>query len=144
MFTIFESERVFRPIHPLLCLYSVGDNVAVCVFVCRDAFRAMHYFQVHQVEPGALHQAVKPNVFVHNLRKIGDKFRKGRQVTTVTPIRQAWMQGSHGSQEPRFCVCPRAMFYRRAVVVARVWWQRRTRRRALKKIAAYGVLLLRL
>ncbi|CAM9963484.1 unnamed protein product, partial [Pylaiella littoralis] len=38
-----------------------------------------HVEKVHQVEPVVLHQAVKPKVFVHNLRKIGDKFREGRQ-----------------------------------------------------------------
>lgn len=41
-------------------------------------------FQIHQTKSGsAEQQAIRPRTFSDNLRKIGEKFRRGRQVINL-------------------------------------------------------------
>lgn len=51
-----------------------------------DVSRNLSLSQIHQTKSGAAEQqTIRPRMFSNNLRKIGEKFRRGRQVTNLAP-----------------------------------------------------------
>lgn len=86
-----HTETFSETSHVLLrhsrAFFSIPARV---LYVCASlrVSRNLSLFQIHRTKSGAAEQqAIRPRTFSNNLRKIGEKFRRGRQVTSLAPAK---------------------------------------------------------